>query len=289
MKRLIVHPGSPKTATSTLQNILRVNRNVLRKQKVGLILPDDIRGKGFFVTYMKAYREGKAADVRGAWDKVLEPFVKEFDTILISEETLCLDFMPSRIHAQGGIDRSERAAELIAQSGFASHDIVMTIRPQLDFLTSTYTHFVHRQQERRPFEEWLAAEVALDKVNWVPAVRAFRQTFGSDHVRVVSMARTKAGGIQSYLEEVLGALGLNVGSLTFPKDEVRNPSASARAVDLCRIMNAEIRNPEKSRKVNSFLIKTFPVSEFGRFSPTWTPPAELAQGWDRDHEAALGA
>lgn len=286
MTTLVIHPGSPKTATSTLQHILRAHRAALVQQNIGLILPEDIRGKGYLGRYLAVYRGRPVLDIREATEAFFAPYLR-FDTVVCSEETFCHDFMPSRKFATGGIDRAEIAAELLAMTGFDRVEVVLTIRPQVGLLASTYSHFVHRQREARSFEEWLNAEVDLERLLWRPVIAAFRNQFGTDAVRVLSLEMARLGGMDAFLLAVLGAMRIGHLGLSVSSDTVHNPSPSARAVELCCVMNSHIANVERSEKVNTVIVEQFPVEEFGRFKPDWSPPAKLAERYAADHEAAL--
>lgn len=289
MSKLILHPGAPKTATSTLQHLLRVNRTLLSGAGIGLILPEDMRGHPWLGAYLAAYRGETISGMDARTAEFFRPFMERHDHVICTEETLCHDFMPSRKFASGGIDGAERAAALLAAAGASRQQVVLSIRPQADFLTSTYTHFVHRHRETRDFADWFAAEVDADALLWQPAIQAFRDRFGADAVRVVSLALTRQGGMKAYLQAMLDAFGIGHLGLDLDAGRVHNPSPSQRAVHLCRIMNQEIAHPKRSETINSALVETFPVAEFGKFTPEgWTLPEGLARTYAEDHAAAAG-
>lgn len=287
MSTLILHPGSPKTATSTLQHVLRQQRKRLARSGIGLILPEDLRGKGYLGKYLGAYRGGVVSDLREASIEFFAPYRDQYAKVICSEETFCHDFMPSKKFGQGGIDRAEVTAELLSMTGFENMEIVLTLRPQADLLTSTYTHFVHRHRETRLFGEWLKAEVDLDRMLWQPAVAAFRQKFGVEAVKTLSLDMARSVGMDAFLQAVLTAMIGTPTKLSELGDTVHNPSPSQRAVELCRVMNAEIRSPLKSEKVNSFIVDQFPVAEFGKFKPSWKPSESVVAQFSADYAAAL--
>ncbi len=288
MTTLIVHPGSPKTATSTLQHILRLNRARLSRAGVGLILPEDLRGHDYLGLYLAAYRGRRVDNIAQATNDFFAPYLARYDRVICSEETFCHDFMPSRKFGTGGIDRGERAAEILSDCGAAQVRIVLTIRPQAALLSSTYAHFVHRQHESRDFKGWLDAEVDLGALLWQPAVRAFEARFGAAAVDVVPMTAIAEVGMDGYMSRILASFGLGGLTLKLDTEEVHNPSPSMRAVQLCRVMNREVLNPMRAELVNDALVDIFPVEEFGKFSPqNWTMPEALAQTFAEDYAAAL--
>lgn len=287
MTTLILHPGAPKTATSTLQHILRSNRARLSRAGVGLILPEDIRGKEYLGHYLAAYRGQMIPNMAEITAEFFAPFLQRHDLVICTEETFCHDQMPSRKFGMGGIDRSETAAELLSLSGADNTEVVLTIRPQFDLLTSTYTHFVHRHREARLFDAWMQEEVDPKRLLWTPAVEAFRARFGVEAVRVLSLEIAREQGMEGYLRATLQSFGLGDLDLSMATDKVHNPSPSQRAVHLCRVMNQEIVNPRRSEVVNSFLVDQYPVAEFGKFRPQWQAPAWMVKLWADDHAAAL--
>ncbi|RMC29676.1 hypothetical protein [Paracoccus alkanivorans] len=288
MKKLIVHPGSPKTATSTIQHVLRQNRAKLEQAGIGLILPGDIRGHSYLGAYLASYRSDEPFDISHASAEFYEKYISQFDTVIVSEETFCHDFMPSKKFGYGGIDRAETSAELISQNPFDKTEIVLTIRPHVEFIISTYTHFVHRHREGRSFDHWYKDVVGLHRFSWETAVSAFKSQFSPEDVKVVSMSTAKENGIGHYVRDVIIALGLE-GVLPDPTvGEVHNPSPSKRAVELCTMLNQTIVNPKKSNLVNTFIVENFPTSEFGKFAPVVQLQPEVRHMFHRDYALAVG-
>lgn len=286
MSTLILHPGAPKTATTTLQHILRESRQTLQADGIGLILPEDVRGTPFLAAYMAAYRGKYLPQMPRLTAEFFAPYLSRFKTVICSEETFCHDFMPSYRYGSGGIDKAHFTAAILSRSGAERTRVVLTIRPQMDFLVSTYTHFVHRQGETRSFPDWIEAEVRLPKVRWAPAVAAFRNRFGDDAVDVVSMAQHDR--IEGFLSAVLDRFGVGKLPITMPPKEQMNPSPSVDAVQKCRAVNRIILSKELSESVNCKLVEDYPAEQHGKFYPhLWVKPMGLEHDFLRDHEAAL--
>lgn len=286
MSTLILHPGSPKTATTTLQHILRENRQALERKGIGLVLPEDIRGKPFLGAYMAAYRGKHVPKFPKITADFFAPYLARFRTVICSEETFCHDFMPSRRFGEGGIDRAAITAKLLSHAGADNTRVVLTIRPQMAFLISTYTHFVHRQGECGSFPEWFDAEVRAPNVRWTPAVEAFRNQFGSEAVRVVSMGQY--GRIEDFLRAVLDAMDLEDVPVALPHDDQMNQSPSARAVQMCRKINSVILDKAMSEKLNTSIVAEYPVKDFGKFAPNaWVRPIGLEDQFSADHQLAI--
>lgn len=289
MSTLILHPGSPKTATTALQHVLRRSRKALSRKGIGLILPEDIRGQRYLGAYLSAYRAGNVTKIEQRTADFFGPFLAKHKVVICSEETLCHDFMPSRKFGLGGIDRSWAAARILSHTGAETTKVVLSIRPQMDFLTSTYTHFVHRHRVAWSFEDWLFREVDVNRVLWGPAILAFRKYFGADAVVPVALTKSN-GGTAGYIHEMLDQFGLTRFKLDATLNHMHNQAPSARAIQLCRMMNAEILSAEKSERVNSMLAETFPVEEFGRFVANENAiPTEVRQRYVEDFAAAFTA
>lgn len=289
-KTLIVHPGSPKTATSTVQFALRKSEPALNARSVGVVLPHNLRGTRFLGAYLKSYRQDGACPVLpSATQAFLDPWRERFETCILSEETLCHDFMPSTALGTGGIDRAGRAAQLLEQVGrdFDEIKIVLSIRNQLDFLTSTYTHFVHRHREQRTFQEWIAQDIDLERIRWSPAIESFRSVFGDQNVRVVALEEKDSGGMANYACKLFPHLEEAKVKHFIDDEVVHNPSTSQRAVKICRTMNGLVFNVKKSERLNDLIIREFPVKDFGKFKPDWQLSETLASEFRDDYKAAL--
>jgi hypothetical protein len=231
------------------------------------MLPADLRGHPILGEYLHRYR---ADDEKPMSRKMVEDYFGQFEgyeSIFISEETFCHDFMPSKRMATGGINRASRAAALLRSLPFDDIRIILTIRSHLSLLISTYTHYVHRHREHREFSDWLASEVAVGEVSWQPAIDSFVEKFDIENVSVLPFETVKQSGISGYAAEFLRMAGIDPSFLNLSVTEVQNPSPSMRAIELCRVINWNVKNPIKSEKVNNLLVKEFPVSEFGKFQP----------------------
>ena len=270
MATLIIHPGSPKTATSCIQHVLDRNKPAIESlpERTRVLTIRDFRGHPILKAFMEFYR-GKTPNLNS---EVIKDFFDgmndRYDKIIISEETFCLDFMPSKKLSFGGIDKVEKSIEFINAIPIEKKKIVLTIRKQTGLLVSSYTHSLHRRRETLSFANWIETEVNCDNLSWLKVVEHFDDSFGHENVIVVPLEASKLNGISGYVNSVLSGFELDSASFDTSIVDVHNPSPSLRAVNLIRTMNKEIQHVDKSVKVNNALIKHFPVAEFGKFNPS---------------------
>lgn len=270
MVTLVIHPGSPKTATTCIQSALDKNRSAIEalRERTRVLTINDFRGHPILKNFMGYYRD----PTQSLDTKVINDFFHkmndQYDKIIISEETFCHDFMPSKKFANGGIDRIEKTIGFINAIPIEKKKIVLTIKKQTSLLVSTYTHLIHRHRETRSFSNWIENEIDYENLSWLKAVEQFDESFGHENVVVVPLEISKLQGISGYVNAVFNGFDLDSTSLDTKIVGFRNPSPSRRAVELILKMNKEINRRDKAVKVNNALIKTFPVAEFGKFNPS---------------------
>ena len=269
MPKLLVHPGSPKTATSAIQYVLSKNCAYLNRNGINVLNIDAFRNSELLVDFMNFYRNDCATVSRDRILAFFEPH-RDCDYLLVSEETFCHDFMPSKKFGHGGIDRAARSAEYLSLWPFDDIHVVLTIRNQRSLLLSTYTHFVHRNREHRTFETWLQSEIDVNRLSWLDAIDAFFKVFGRDAVTVLPYEICSSQGIDTYVSEFFGAFDIedkNLAQLDCTVSDVKNPSPSNKAVKLSRLLNPHIVQPGRSQAVNTYLLNMFTSTEFGKFMP----------------------
>ena len=227
----------------------------------------DFRSHPILKTFLSYYRDRTA----GFDKKIIEDFFRgmndKYDKIIISEETFCHDFMPSKKLSFGGIDKAAKTIEFINAIPIEKKKIVLTIKKQASLLVSTYTHFLHRHGETRSFSNWIENEINLDNLSWLNVVDQFDDTFGHDNVAVVPLEISKIHGISGYVNSVFNGLELRAKHFDTDIADYHNPSPSLKAVSLIRKINKDIKMREKSVIVNNFLISQFPIDKYGKFNP----------------------
>ncbi|MEM7524944.1 MAG: hypothetical protein AAF360_14555 [Pseudomonadota bacterium] len=259
MSRLIVHPGAPKTGTSTIQAFLECREDALRAQGIGLLTPRDLRRSEFMRSYRQVFAGAPGASLATG---DLKDRTGGAATTIMSEEGLCAHFLPGRGGPPSGIDHGRRSADLIADLPFDDVRVVLTVRNQADLLRSAYLHHVKLIGERRPFARWLREAVDPSRLSWRRPVSAFRRRFGRARLSVVPFEIVKAGGSEAYLAAVLKAMDVEIAA-TGPAVSIRNRSPSGAGLAASRIVNAALGRGPSARWLNKKIVQLSPVNAGG--------------------------
>ena len=153
MRRAIVHIGTPRTGTTSLQHVLTRLRPALAG--AGVLYPD-LTPSSAAVPHLSHQYLGEALDGRRPrWDRreLLQDLAVQLrdspcDTVVLSYEGLC--------QAPPALGIPRRLAALFASQGFEM-EAVMTVKPQAAYLNSLYTWRTQFVREGRTFPAFAAA------------------------------------------------------------------------------------------------------------------------------------
>ena len=153
MRRAIVHIGTPRTGTTSLQHVLTRLRPALAD--AGVLYPD-LTPSTAAVPHLSHQYLGEALDGRRPRrDRVelLQDLAAQLratpcDTVILSYEGLC--------QASPILGIPRRLAALFAAQGFQM-EVVMTVKPQAAYLNSLYTWRTQFLREGRTFPTFAAA------------------------------------------------------------------------------------------------------------------------------------
>ncbi|MFV0475069.1 MAG: hypothetical protein ACK5MQ_12820 [Pikeienuella sp.] len=265
MARLIVHPGAPKTGTSTLQRFLHQNREALARQGVAALTPTMIRNSAFMRACRKAARGERPLNRRVVGDFAAE--YADYDTVLISEEGFCSGFLPGALERPAGLERAVLAAEVIAALPFDDIRVILTIRRQRGLLVSSYVHRVKLHRERRGFGRWLREVVAPDRLSWAGVAAEFEAVLGPGRLTLLPFEIVKAEGSGAYARAFFDAAGLCGDGVDFSLVNAANLSASHPALLASLAFNRITFGNVEKTTVNEQLSHYFPSSRFRSFLP----------------------
>ncbi len=162
MRRAIVHIGMPRTGTTTLQRVLTSLRPQLGE--AGVLYPD-LTPDSAPAPHLSHQHLGETLDGRRPSLERRELLtrlsgllaVTRAETVFLSYEGLCL--LPPSL----GIPRM--LAALFAQRGFAM-EVLVTIKPQGEFINSQYTLRTQFLREHRTFSNYYRAEVSKSTLDY---------------------------------------------------------------------------------------------------------------------------
>lgn len=153
MRRAIVHIGTPRTGTTSLQHVLTRLRPGLAGARV---LYPDLTPSSAAAPHLSHQYLGEALDGRRSRrdrQELLQDLAAQLrgtscDTVVLSYEGLC--------QAPPALGIPRRLATLFASQGFEM-EAVMTVKPQAAYLNSLYTWRTQFLREGRTFSAFAAA------------------------------------------------------------------------------------------------------------------------------------
>lgn len=253
-KTVVVHVGAHKTGTSLVQKYLTANATALRRRRVYFVSRTAMSG---YVGWGEKLLDDPAplADrvrrvLRSPWCKVL---------VASHENTLGRPFVT------GGRQLYPRSHEVIGAladllRGYPAK-VIVSIRPQADFLESYYLQTIHEGGHER-FATWLD-RIDLDAISWAPLVHDLVDTFGQDRVEVVDF-RLIGMGQEAYLGHFFSRIDRRYSSLGSGYTTVKNPSISEKGLQMALAANPELRSTGERRLMRKFLQEHFSNTRYPR-------------------------
>lgn len=250
---VVYHVGAHKTGTSLVQAFLRARRPELSRQGVHYLTRGTMAdlfhwGRQFLLD------PGPLAD-RIA-EETRDPSCRL--VVLSHENTLDRPFLPD---VPGLYPRTGEIAPVLARV-LADHDhrIVLSVRPQADFVESYYLQTIH-EGRHHSFAQWLH-RIDLDAISWLPVLAALRETFGKDRVDVVDFRLIKHGQ-RAFLEHFLRVVDPTL-ELDTEYDTVANASISEKGLQLALAANPHLRSPQERGLMRTFLRNNFSNQRYPR-------------------------
>jgi hypothetical protein len=270
-KVVALHVGAHKTGTSVLQNFLSENPNFLRRRRIMRLSRTRLAAAVGWGERLvdEPQRLGSSVDaLRGS---------RRFLMALGSLENIV--GRPFRAGAPLYPDAARNFAALAAvlrpfEPGVRPR-IVLSIRPQADFLESYYLQTI-QQGGHHSFEQWLAG-IDLADLSWRPVVDALVDAFGAPRCAVIDFRLIRAGQ-DAYLRGLLAALDPRLDvAVRYPA--TRNRSISARGLQIALAANPLLETGPEQRAMRQFLQEHF--SNLDQPRPALLTEAQRADLEDR--------
>jgi hypothetical protein len=132
--------------------------------------------------------------------------------------------------------------------------VIITVRPQADFLESYYMQTIN-QGGHDTFEEWFARR-NLAKLSWQPLIEMTKATFSPSAVEVMDFEVLRNNGPEAYLVEFMEIAdpGRPI-DITAPKGD--NASLSARGLQIALAINPLLIDKSEQAVTRKFLQENF--------------------------------
>jgi hypothetical protein len=231
MRRAFVHIGTPRTGTTTLQRVLFSHRAELAG--AGILYPNLTPSRAAEPHLSHQHLGEALAGRRAAADRIelltlLDGRLAETtcDTVILSYEALCL--MPAAVGAP------KLLCDLFSRHGIAVHP-VLTVKPQVEYLNSTYTWRMQFLREARLFPDFFSRHLEARDLDYARLVAPWCAASGQPAIAVP--VRDARDG-RPLIGRVFAALGLEDRTASIVNENnlalVENRSPGALAIEVCR-------------------------------------------------------
>ena len=275
MKTLYLHIGTPKTATSSIQNFLAINRNVLEKhsycfpkslEKTAYVNPK--RNAHFLIT--DYFLEDGSHDIQAEDACMLRgmeqihDLLLQVDNVILSEENIWRFSSYSRKRLFPFI------ADTAREFGYQVK-IIVYLRRQDQFLLSRWNQNVKNsaRSEIHPIREHLKEVDEKQKlvVNYGKKLDKIAEVFGKENV-IVRRFDPKSWVNGSIIEDFMQCVGLEMTEEYQMPDRMVNPGLKGNTVEIKRLINESrsLTTDEKNyvgeslRKMSEDSGRRYPVS-----------------------------
>lgn len=277
-KLVALHVGAHKTGTSVVQRYLRENEELIAGRRVKYL-------RRAHLSQMIGWGERLVADpeplrarlAKFGWDPRYRVLVGSYENLV---------GRPFTREGKGALyPNAPRNVEALARAVHGHRcRVLLSIRPQADFVESYYLQTVH-QGGHETFAEWLRL-VDLEALSWRPIVAAMHRHFGPENTEVVDFRRIREGQ-EAFLRHVLARLDSRLDApVGYPA--VKNRSVSARGLAMALDANPHLKTGAERGALRTFLQTHFSNLD-GPRPVLFTPEQKAAiwEGYRAEYEALL--
>ncbi len=228
---VVVHIGSHKTGTTTIQRFAASHRAALRER--GLWYPSyaeiglsDHYGHHDFAHAVAGIEDRLSARDAERFADLIRNGIRPGETALVSAEPIYRHLLPEDAdYWSGRRGYAERLKEVIGGEGVT---ILCVLRRQDSFARSLYQEKIKSRKYADSFREFLVNQ--RHEFEYHRQLTLFREVFGK--VRVLIYEDLKQGDL---VDAFFGHLGVTVSDL--PRNSVENPSLPLELVEYKRLLN----------------------------------------------------
>lgn len=242
-KKLYVHVGTPKTATTSIQQFCAANQEAFKKRNFCYpIFPFKYPDKSInrnahflagriFDNQGKRCKEEEEKNFKEGIDTIKKLF-ETYDNVVLSDEGL---WIATNLW---GADLWDKLVQIGKEAGFTLV-IVMYLRRQDEYLTSLWSQFIkqgYMKVSATTWEEWFATAPKERSADYKEKIDRMMAIVGRENLSVRKFSRESFFGGSIY-SDFLNALGLELeADFVIPESE-KNPSLKGNSIEIRRIIN----------------------------------------------------
>lgn len=242
MGEVILHIGTHKTGTTSLQAFLRANRDAFAAEGIGIPYSDaryrsidkDRNAHFLLRSVIDVIKPHRANDEDPAFIEhgtaALQEALREYPRVLLTDEALWL---------QGAIAKKfwPELKRQLAGLGAERVKIVLYLRRQDQFISSLWNQFVKgNTRETLALEEYVSKKSSRRAMDYDRGISMLEEQFGRENIVVRPFDRKDFAGGDLY-HDFCAAIGCAFSdSLVIPETE-SNPGLDERFVQIKRIAN----------------------------------------------------
>ena len=259
-----IHAGAHKTASSFLQDNLRLNSKRLKSSdNLSVFLNSGVFHDKFLPNYKALINNSIAAgklliespEYIQAYETLNELVTRKIVKKFIFSDERILGAMIGYTNTL--YPGAEYAAEFLSQvTRKMNIKILLYIRNQADFLESCYLQYYRETGSECSFEDF-KERIDFDSLSWKPLVSSFVKFFGDDSVKLISYESSKQGNrefVKTFFNSFSSLEDFEV------KESIVNPRFSQKAMSIFGVVKP-LMTQEEAFKFQSLLKELFPVGE----------------------------
>jgi len=269
-KKIFVHIGAHKSASTTLQRNFLLNKEKLLQQGLSFITPSTIAtsplGKHFRVLAKGQLEEKNKyqRSLQAARDSLAaiasSPADREHNLLLSWEGFLGHSSLDRYKGIYANMDRIGESLAYIFQD--YSYHLLLLIRRQDDFIESCYLQQI-KERRHITFSDFLAS-IDFKNTSWLNITKDLQNQCGKENLSVIPFECIKHLGTAAFIEACLRCFPATVDVSNFSWLRKANSSLSKEGVDLALQALPHIENALAKREFMRIIFAYFSSAKFGK-------------------------
>jgi hypothetical protein len=273
MREIYFHIGAHKSASTTIQDNLRLNKGLLF-ESVDLIavVASDYPRSDFFRFFLEL--SSGAIDVNDShgFQSALDRARVSFDEIISSLSPGAPIFFSyegfmgyCRLHEYKTLYPHSRYAFMAIKAIAVNYSvkILFVVRRQSSYIESCYMQQI-KVGRVLDFNTYFAS-LNLSGFSWLRIANEASEIFGSENIKILPFELISYKGVFEFICEIIYFLvGKDVSALPFELADKANESLSGKGLELCLAAYPLLDDVRDRKKLREFIAKQFPVGKYGK-------------------------